>query len=483
MKVSLWSILVFSICFQVPVFVQAGEDLTESAKAALRKAVAYFRENVSAEGGYLWRYSEDLAKREGEGKASPTTVWVQPPGTPSVGGAYLNAYEATGDPYYLEAAKETAMALVRGQLLSGGWDYRIEFDPEDRKRYAYRVDGSEGAKRNTTTLDDNTTQAALRYLMRVDRALDFKDEAIHGAVEYALENLLEAQYPNGAWPQRFSKPPDPSLYPIKKASYPESWSREYEEIDYKGYYTFNDNTISDMVETMLEAGEVYGDSKYTESAKKAGEFILLAQMPDPQPGWAQQYDTEMRPAWARKFEPPAISGGESRGVLQTLMVLYEATGDGKFLEPIPRALEYYRNSRLPEGGLARFYELETNKPLFFTKEYVLTYDDSDMPTHYGFKQGFWVDGVEARYKALRKERTKTVEEKPSKPRADLEKLAMEAISALDDRGRWVEEGSLKYHGEEDTTRRILSSATFAANVKVLSEYLLGSDPKESQNFE
>ena len=31
------------------------------------------------------------------------------------------------------------------------------------------------------------------------------------------------------------------------------------------------------------------------------------QMPDPQPGWAQQYDYDMRPMWARKFEPAAIT--------------------------------------------------------------------------------------------------------------------------------------------------------------------------------
>jgi len=50
--------------------------------AAMHKAVGFFREEVSAEGGYLWRYSADLARREGEGKAHASTVWVQPPGTP-----------------------------------------------------------------------------------------------------------------------------------------------------------------------------------------------------------------------------------------------------------------------------------------------------------------------------------------------------------------------------------------------------------------
>ncbi|HID23528.1 MAG TPA: hypothetical protein EYP14_14180, partial [Planctomycetaceae bacterium] len=105
-------------------------ELTEGeAVRALEKAVQFFRKEVSAQGGYLWRYSQDLSKREGEGKAGPLTAWVQPPGTPTVGDGYLEAYRLSGKPFLLEAARETGLALVRGQLRSGGWDYRIEFDP------------------------------------------------------------------------------------------------------------------------------------------------------------------------------------------------------------------------------------------------------------------------------------------------------------------------------------------------------------------
>src|SRR5210317_2163203 len=110
---------------------------------------------------------------------------------------------------------------------------------------------------------------------------------------------------------------------------------------------------------MLEAEEIYGDPKYRDAAEKAGNFILLAQMPEPQPAWAQQYDFEMHPTWARKFEPPAVTGGESQGVLRTLLMLYRNTGESKFLEPIPRAIDYLRRSRLSDGRFARFYELES----------------------------------------------------------------------------------------------------------------------------
>lgn len=451
-------------------------DLRKEAAAGLRRAVEFYRTTVATEGGYLWRYSDDLARREGEAKATATQVWVQPPGTPAVGLAYLAAHEATGDPYYLEAAAETARALVRGQLRSGGWDYKIEFDPKLRKEYAYRADGGAG-KRNVTTLDDNNTQEAIRLLMRVDRALKQKDAAIHDAAVFALDSLLKAQYPNGAWPQRFDAFPDPAKFPVKKASFPDTWPREHPAKDYRSFYTFNDNSISDVIDVMFEASRVYGDDKYRKAAERAGGFIILAQLPDPQPGWAQQYDADMHPAWARKFEPPAVTGGESQGVMRSLLRLYQETGDGKYLEPIPRALAYYRKSLLPDGRLARFYELKTNKPLYFTKDYKLTYADDDVPTHYGFKVSSRLDAIAAEYERV-KDRPPVGKKEPAargKPSARQIADAKAALAALDEKGRWVEDGKLKYHGADDPTRRVIDSRTFIKNVRALAAYL-ATDP-------
>jgi len=460
----------------------ADDDLPKLAKAALHSACRFYREQVSANGGYLWRYSADLAKREGEGRAGELTVWVQPPGTPSVGMALLEAYELTGERYCLELACDAGRCLARGQLRSGGWDYRIEFDPARRGRYAYRADPPRAKARNTSTLDDNATQSALRLMMRLDEVLRFKDEQIHEATEFALRSLLAAQYPNGAWPQRFDRPPDPDLYPVKKATYPASWPREHPRMNYAGYYTFNDNTIADTISVMFLAARIYTDPKYSQAAERAGDFILLAQMPEPQPGWAQQYDPQMQPAWARRFEPPAITGGEAGGILRTLMMLYRETGKKKYIEPIPRAFEYYRRSRLPEGGLARFYELKTNRPLYFTREYVLTYDDGDLPTHYAFKVGDWVQGVARQYEQLAKIPPQDL--KPSRatyrPRLSesLEERVREVIMGLDDRGAWVEDGRLKYHGAEDDTGRIIDSRTFINNLRVLSTYLAAVNSQE-----
>ena len=460
----------------------AEEINYQQAAEALRQAVSFFRTQVSIEGGYLWQYSSDLQKREGEGKAAPSMAWVQPPGTPSIGRVYLLAHQRTGDAYYLEAATETGMALVKGQLKSGGWDYRIEFDPKKREQYAYIANGDSAGKRNTSTLDDNTTQSALSFLIRLDQALQFQNANIHMAVIAGLEALLKAQYPNGAWPQRFADYPEATDFPVYSANYPNSWPRTYPSQDYRGFYTFNDNTIADTIHLMLDATEIYDQKKYRQSALKAGDFVLLSQMPDPQPAWAQQYNPAGQPAWARKFEPPAVTGGESQEVMRTLIQLYRRTGEKKYLDPIPRALDYLQSSLLADGRLARFYELKTNRPLYFTKQYELVYTDDNLPTHYSFKVSSKLTAIRRQYEVALASGADLIHSSArGNDRATIQKSipwsnslakdATEAVHAMDDRGAWVENGRLRYHGDDDPTRKIISCRTFIQHVDTLSAYL------------
>jgi hypothetical protein len=442
-----------------------AEELPDSARSALRKGVEFFRTEAAVNGTYLWQYSQDLSKREGEGKATKTQGWVQPPGTPAVGLALLEAFQATGDPYYLEAARETAHGLIRGQLNSGGWTYLIEFDPAARKRFTYREGGAAARNaRNVTTLDDGTTQTALRFLKRFDQAAKGQDKTVREALEYTIDCLLKAQYPNGAWPQGYHEFPEPEKYKIKKAAYPSAWPREWPGAgEYWLRYTLNDGALMSMIEVMLDMG----DARCKAAAERAGDFLVMAQMPEPQPAWAQQYDFEMHPAWARKFEPPSVSGGESQGALRALLLLYRETGERKYLEPIPQALEYLRRSRLPDGKLARFYELRTNKPLYFTKDYELTYDDSDPPQHYAFKVPDDTEQIRREYERLKTDR------KPAspKPPGNLDPQAKRIIAAQDARGRWVESGRLRHHGPNDPETNVIRTATFIRNVETLSRYL------------
>ena len=495
--------LLLAIAFAARPLPAQDAPLRERAAEALRKAVEFYRGNVSTEGGYHFAYAEDLSYGRSEQSEGPTRVEVQRDGTPLVGMAYLDAYAATRDRYYLDAARDVANALVKGQYCSGGWDYFIEFDRQRRAAFPYRTDGrcapraepnAEAPAPRPTTLDDNVTQAAVRVLMRVDRELGFGEPAIHDAALFALDGLIRAQYPNGAWPQRYAQFPDPAAFPVTRASYPESWPRAWPGSSYAAHYTFNDNSIVDAIDVMLEAARIYGDPRYVASAEKGGAFILLAQMPEPQPGWAQQYDRDMHPAWARRFEPPSITGGESQSVARALLLLYRETGQRKYLEPLPRALAYYRRSILPPvenpseirrracpGNTpcaARFYELRTNRPLYITKGtrvtpvdqgaitvdgYELSYSDASVITHYAvLVSGRPWDELEREYRdvlaadpaSLRRpdrlaglspwseRESGSVRSGARASAADLETRVRALIDAMDPRGAWVEEGTI-----------------------------------------
>ena len=66
-------------------------SLRDDAAQALKKAATFYRAQVARHGGYVYYTSLDLKDRWGEGKALPDQIFVQPPGTPTVGLAYLRA--------------------------------------------------------------------------------------------------------------------------------------------------------------------------------------------------------------------------------------------------------------------------------------------------------------------------------------------------------------------------------------------------------
>lgn len=462
-----------------------ADEPTDVTKAA-HKATEFYRNRVSTEGGYLWRYSSDLSMRQGENKADDQTVWVQPPGTPSIGQVFLKAWRVTGDPYYLEAATEVGICLVRGQLQSGGWAYQIYFEPEMRKKQAYRADSGKanGKGKNISTLDDDTTQSATAFLAELDAALDFKNEKIHEAAQYALKRLLAVQYPNGGYGQRFDGGKrinaDPQRFPVKRAEFPPEGTEPTHEKDYSQFYTLNDNLVRDLLRTFFVAAEVYGiekdgvlipNEKYVAAARRLGDFLILAQLPEPQPAWAQQYDFQMRPCWARKFEPAAVTGGESQSAIDTLLELYLFTGDKKYLEPIPRAVAYLERSKLPDGKLARFYEMRTNRPLYMTKNYELTYNGDDVPTHYAFTIGLRSWPVEEylgmdeptrlrRFESLRNSyRNRGIRKANAKETAKI-------LKDMDERGAWVTRGTL-LAAPDRSDLPIIDNGVFIKNMNVL----------------
>lgn len=391
---------------------------------SMKRAASFFRSNVSFAGGYAWRWPRDLSEAQGEDDASPSLIMIQPPGTPAVGLAMLEAYQLSGDKLFLQGAKEAAQALIWCQLASGGWGSQFDYDPRKASRLHFRrdIDGGDtepGRRRASSTLDDDKTQSALLLLLELAHTpAATNDPTLRHALDFGFEGLLTAQAPNGGWGQHFTGPADPKL-PVVKASIPKNWSRTFPAVDYTPFYTLNDDNILNVVRLLIRAHELEQDGRFLDAARRAGDFLLLAQLPEPQPVWAQQYNFEMEPAWARKFEPPAACSLESLGAMNALLELWLATGEEKYIKPLPAALDWFERSRLEGKGdrWARFYELGTNKPLYCKAEtYEVTYDDSDLPTHYGFIiDDNWEEKLEKFRNKLAKGRDPLLAERDKKP--------------------------------------------------------------------
>ena len=238
-------------------------------------------------------------------------------------------------------------------------------------------------------------------------------------------------------------------------------------------YTLNDNLAGDVAATLTVAYEVYKEPRFIKALERLGDFLLLAQMPGSQPGWCQQYHFNMKPSWARKFEPPAIVTSESQDVMRALLAIYRATNKTKYLAPIPPALTYFESCLLPDGRLPRYLELQTNKPLYMERTgevYTLTYSDKNLPSHYAFK-------IRPKLSEIRKEYERTrsgLDGALATSTEKLEKKARYALSKLDAQGRWVD----AYQGKRlagkppiEPGDSIISSRTFAENVHVLCAYL------------
>jgi PelA/Pel-15E family pectate lyase len=414
--------------------------------------VAYYHGAVASNGGYLWRYSADLSVREGEFhpafntvRPTETQVWVQPPGTPSVGLAYVSLFETTGETVYLDAAKDAAGALAWGQLAVGGWDYKIDFDSVASQQWFFRRDKEGGVdpagRRNTATFDDNVTQSALRLIMAVDKLTGFA-EPYHSSALYGLKSMMENQFENGAWSQR---------YPV-----PDNYTR---------LYTFNDNAINDCIDVMLTAYRTYGDERYLQSAVRGGDFIVASRIAAPQEGWAQQYGEDMEPAWARRFEPPAVCSAVTARNIKTLVQLFLETGEDRFLAAIGPAVAWLERSRIPapdgyreirgainDGLWARFYEVGTNLPIYGDRDRVVHYVYGEISEErkrgYGWYGDYGSAAIELHRAVLDAGRERYLTERDRAPSADENREAAvalrpsveEAIASMDEQGRWVDDG-------------------------------------------
>jgi PelA/Pel-15E family pectate lyase len=333
----------------------------DQAVAAMKRAARFMVERASHRGGYVWQMLPDGSRRWGELEAHPTMVWVQAPGTPTMGQLFLDAYHATGDEYYYQAAAKAAAALVAGQTAEGGWHYFIDFDPASRRRWyqtigrnAWRLEEFQHDWGNAT-FDDSATSMSAEFLLRF--WAEKRDASVKPALDRAIGFVLKSQYANGGWPQRW-----PVRNPIRKPGHH----------DYTGYITFNDDVIGGNIDFLLNAYRVTGDLRCVAAVRRSMEVYLAAQGKPPQAGWALQHTpSDLKPAAARTYEPRALTTHTTAANARQCLAFYSWTGDRRFLDAVPPALDWLDSVRLADpsvsggrGSHPTFVELGTNRPLF-----------------------------------------------------------------------------------------------------------------------
>jgi hypothetical protein len=105
------------------------------------------------------------------------------------------------------------------------------------------------------------------------------------------------------------------------------------------------------------------------------------------------------------------------------------------------------------------------------KQYTLTYDDSRLPRHYGWKIDSRLDELEKEFERVKREGSKpTTETAPAQLEAEVRKI----VNTLDDQGRWITTASGERLVGQPKFRpgdKYISSAVFSHNVELLSRYL------------
>lgn len=404
------------------------DSLLAEAREAMRRSTR-FLQSISTHGGFAGIYSADLSARYGEAKydsAASAEIWIQPPGTPTVGESFLRAYRITGEELYLDAARQAGRSLAWGQHDTGGWAHTADLshvtDPTGP------IEHQEGGG----TFDDETSQGALIFLMELDREID--EPWLTETIERGLQFILESQFDNGAWPQ---------WYPLDGG--------------YSDYYTFNDNAINDCIRVLLKAHALYGDDRYLAAAEGGGEFIIQSQISTSQAGWAQQYNHEMEPAQARSFEPAGVCSAVTARNIRTLTQLYLYTGDRRYLDPISPAINWLDRSRIGENQWSRLYELETNRPIYGDRDGEVYYDLMEISEErrqgYSWQSSFGVTNAVGYYLqaighpddvGFEPTDASTLSGGLSEESAEeLKERARTIIAALDENGRWLEDGEIQ----------------------------------------
>ena len=374
-------------------------QLAQDAEKAMLQATQFMVEKAATNGGYVWYYLPDFSRKWGEMEAYPTMIWLQHPGTVSMGHLFLDAYRATGNEYYYQAAQKAAAAIIWGQSHEGGWNYMIDFAGDRSLKQWYNTIGKNGWRLeefqhyySNSTFDDDITSDAARFLLRM--YVEKLDPAYKPALDKAIDFIIKSQYPIGGWPQRY-----PLKYDFNKQGHP----------DYTSYYTFNDDVIWENVHFLIQCYQVLGEERFLDPIQRGMNFYLTSQ--DGCGAWGFQMNLNMETAGARTYEPAAFMPAPTFTNAMLLLKFYQYTGDRKFLAHVPDAIKWLELTRLPAGEIdgerthPTFVEMGTNRPLYVHRKgsnvkygyYYTDYNSSHLLSHYGGKRHVPVEELKAAY--------------------------------------------------------------------------------------
>src|SRR5687768_3438055 len=265
--------------------------------------------------------------------------------------------------------------ILTWQNADGGWPK--DYDYNKKKGEA----GAESAWEGVSTFDDYATYTETRLMARAHTLT--KEQKYREAFERAIAMVLKSQYPSGGWPQRYPPPAPP---------------------DYGRFITFNDSAMARVVYLVRDVAEpdkefaFVGDetrAKCRQAYDRAVDCILKMQIKQngKPAGWCAQHDPEtLAPAWGRTYEPPSINSSEGSEVVLLLMEIQNP--DERVRAAVDGAAAWFERSKIPgkrmemrtgdgvPGGKdrvlvddpsappiwARFYDIETNEPIFMDRD-------------------------------------------------------------------------------------------------------------------
>jgi PelA/Pel-15E family pectate lyase len=278
--------------------------------------------------------------------------------------------------YAVDEATRIANQVIQYQRDNGGWPKNV-----DMAAMLTQAEREKLAKEKTetdTTIDNGATTTQLEYLAKVITA---KNIDSHKAAFFkGLDFVLSMQYENGGFPQ---------YYPLKN--------------DYSRAITFNDNAMINVLRLLRAIASKKEDYLFVDEPRllkseqaiaKALPIILKTQIAinGKKTIWAAQYDEQtLKPAAARKFEPVSLTAGESVGIVRYLML--DAKPTSEVSDAIESAIAWYRKNKIDgirwerRDGVnavikdktaapiwARFYQIETMRPIFVGRDAVIRYD-------------------------------------------------------------------------------------------------------------